>query len=103
MLACGFDSCHTHQRIIMLDKSIKHGKEKRKQYRRSKLFDRSCRNHGSCSYCRENRIFNNHRRELISKEAIEDHWLDEWDYYHGGYHQWYTWKYDKHADIAKLN
>ena len=39
----------------MLDKSIKHGKEKRDPYRKSKRFDRTCRNHGACSWCRDNR------------------------------------------------
>lgn len=40
---------------MSLDKAIKHGKEKRKPYRGSKQFDPACRNHGSCTYCRENR------------------------------------------------
>lgn len=42
---------------MSLDKSIKHGKEHRKQYRGSKAFDPSCRNHGSCKYCENNRLF----------------------------------------------
>jgi hypothetical protein len=41
----------------MLDKAIKYGKEKRKQYRGAKAVDRSCRNHGDCSYCANNRQF----------------------------------------------
>lgn len=41
---------------MSLDKAILHGKEKRKQYRGSKLVDKSCRNHGSCPYCRGNRL-----------------------------------------------
>ena len=40
----------------MLDKAILSGKEKRKQYKGAKAVDRSCRNHGSCSYCRSNRL-----------------------------------------------
>ena len=31
---------------MTLDKAIEHGKEHRKQYRGSKVFDRTCRNHG---------------------------------------------------------
>ena len=42
---------------MSLDKAIEHGKEKRKQYRGPKLFDRSCRNHGSCPWCERNRRF----------------------------------------------
>jgi hypothetical protein len=38
-----------------LEKAIEHGKEFRKPYRRSKRFDRSCRNHGGCPYCENNR------------------------------------------------
>ena len=41
---------------MSLDKGIEHGKEKRKQYHGSKAFDRSCRNHGSCPWCKENRL-----------------------------------------------
>ena len=39
-----------------LDKAIKYKKEKRKEYKRSKQFDTSCRNHGSCPYCKNNRL-----------------------------------------------
>lgn len=38
------------------------GKEHRKQYRGSKAIDNTCRNHGSCAYCRENRTFKNRKR-----------------------------------------
>ena len=34
---------------------IEHGKEKRKPYRGSKAIDPSCRNHGGCPWCTENR------------------------------------------------
>lgn len=40
---------------MSLDKAIKHGKEKRKEYRRSASFDPSCRHGGSCPYCEGNR------------------------------------------------
>lgn len=39
----------------MLDKSIASGKEHRKPYRGSKRWDCTCRNHGSCVWCRSNR------------------------------------------------
>lgn len=41
----------------MLDKAIEHGKEKRKPYRGAKAVAYSCRNHGSCPYCRGNRTY----------------------------------------------
>lgn len=41
---------------MSLDKSINHGKEHRKPYYGSKSFDRTCRNHGSCDWCKENRL-----------------------------------------------
>jgi hypothetical protein len=40
---------------LSLDKAIRYGKEKRKPYRGVKLIDATCRNHGSCPYCRRNR------------------------------------------------
>jgi len=41
-----------------LEKAIKYGKEKRKSYRGAKAVDRSCRNHGDCPYCANNRRHN---------------------------------------------
>jgi len=38
---------------MSLDKAIEHGKEKRKPYYGAKAIDRTCRNHGSCPYCRK--------------------------------------------------
>lgn len=42
--------------MMSLDKAIEHGKEKRKPYRGAKAIDRTCRNHGSCIWCRDNRL-----------------------------------------------
>ena len=53
---------------MSLDKAIKHGKEKRKPYRGAKAIDYTCRNHGSCPYCEQNRTFNNRKQEMIAKE-----------------------------------
>lgn len=54
---------------MSLDKAIEHGKEKRKPYYRSKRFDRSCRNHGSCGWCQGNREHNNKQRELNAEDT----------------------------------
>ena len=42
---------------MSLDKAIKHGKEHRKEYRGAKAVDKTCRNHGSCEYCKSNRMY----------------------------------------------
>ena len=57
-----------------LEKAIEHGKEKRKPYKGAKAVDRSCRNHGSCEWCRGNRTHNTNKKmeKAISemKEAL---------------------------------
>lgn len=40
---------------MSLDKAIAHGKEKRKPYHGAKAIDGTCRNHGSCDWCKNNR------------------------------------------------
>ena len=51
---------------MTLDKSIKHGKEKRKPYYDSRAIDSSCRNNGSCPHCQKNRVKN-----LTSQNEID--------------------------------
>ena len=58
---------------------------KRKEYTKSKRFDSSCRNHGGCGYCEQNRTwFDTKKRSGASvKEGIKElyEWLDEeYDY-----------------------
>lgn len=57
---------------MTLDKSIAHGKEHRKPYRGSKSFDRTCRNHGSCAWCRDNRLHGNKVRMDRARRQIDD-------------------------------
>lgn len=57
---------------MSLDKAIKYGKEKRKQYRKSKAFDRTCRNNGSCDWCKQNRLYSSKLRETIADEKIKE-------------------------------
>lgn len=47
---------------MSLDKSIEHGKEHRKPYFGSKSIDKSCKNHGDCPWCEENRLYKNIKR-----------------------------------------
>lgn len=42
---------------MALNKAIKSGKEYRKPYYRSKAIDKTCRNHGGCPWCEENRKY----------------------------------------------
>ena len=57
---------------MSLDKAILHGKERRKQYRDSKRFDASCRNHGGCSYCESGRLLYKRKgREIERYELLE--------------------------------
>lgn len=42
---------------MSLDKAIKRGKEHRKPYKGAKAVDSTCRNHGSCPYCKGNRLY----------------------------------------------
>jgi len=57
---------------MTLDKSINNGKEKRKPYRGAKACDRSCRNGGSCPYCRETRQFSNKKRMRQTEYECEE-------------------------------
>ena len=55
---------------MSLDKAIEFGKEKRKQFRKSKRFDRTCRNHGKCPWCEGNRTFQA-RKEHFRIQSLE--------------------------------
>lgn len=57
---------------MSLDKAIKYGKEKRKRYYRSKAVDKTCRNHGSCPYCANNRMHSTKVRQLKASADLED-------------------------------
>lgn len=57
---------------MSLNKSIKYGKEKRKEYRKSKLFDCSCRNHGGCPWCESNRQFFDKKRRKSADDQLKD-------------------------------
>ena len=54
------------------EKAIEHGKTKRKPYRGSKAFDCSCRNHGTCEWCRMNRMYKNIRARLKADNDLKD-------------------------------
>lgn len=52
---------------MSLDKAIASGKENRKPYRKGKSIARSCRNHGGCEICLQNR---NHAVKKAEMKAM---------------------------------
>lgn len=63
----------------MLDKAIKSGKEHRQEFvferkaTRAKYVDHSCRNHGSCTYCQNNRQFFDRKRRASADEQLKEY------------------------------
>lgn len=62
---------------MSLDKAIKYGKEKRKEYTGAKAVDCTCRNHGSCEWCKRNRLYQQIKEEESARQALKD--VDEND------------------------
>ena len=58
--------------IMSLNKAILYGKEKRKPYIGDKANDCTCRNHGSCSWCRDNRLYQQLKADEASKQALKE-------------------------------
>ena len=58
---------------MSLDKAIEHGKEKRKPYYRSQAIDRTCRNHGTCEYCKGNRLYRSNRLKEATQQEINEY------------------------------
>lgn len=55
----------------MTRKQWKKKKKNWKQpYRKSRRFDKSCRNHGSCPYCYDNRMYNTKKKIEQTTEQI---------------------------------
>ncbi len=57
---------------MALDKAIQHGKEHRKPYTGGKAIDRTCRNHGGCSWCEENRKYKNIKRLQKALDKLKE-------------------------------
>ena len=54
---------------MSFDKDYPNRKDRRKPYKGSKVFDRSCRNHGGCDYCKDTRTFK--KRQVEEEMDIE--------------------------------
>ena len=57
---------------MTLDKAIKHNKEHRKQYYGAKAVDKTCMNHGSCDWCKSNRLYNSKKRIASVDDKMDD-------------------------------
>lgn len=57
---------------MSLSKAIKYNKEHRKSYRGSKAIDKTCRNHGGCPWCEENRMYKNIKRIQYMDSQMQD-------------------------------
>ena len=62
---------------MSMRKAIEHGKEHRKPYYGSKDFDRTCRNHGSCPWCEENRKHKFIVRERVVQQKLKEYFFEE--------------------------
>ena len=63
---------------MALDKAIKYGKEHRKPYGKgygnyAKSVDRSCRNHGGCSWCEGNRTYKFRKKATAMIAGVHAH------------------------------
>lgn len=58
---------------MSLDKSIQHGKSHRKPYRGGKAIDKTCRNHGGCDWCLENRTHKYDKRKLSMEQELREY------------------------------
>jgi len=57
---------------MSLDKAILHGKEHRVPYYGSKVYFASCRNHGGCPWCEENRKFKYIRKNKQTLKELKN-------------------------------
>lgn len=62
--------------VMSMDKAIQHGKEWRKPYRGSKTIDYTCRNHGTCYWCKSNRQFKFRDKKPREKEWQTKNWMN---------------------------
>lgn len=57
---------------MSMDKAIKSGKEHRKQFRGAKAYDRTCRNHGSDDWSKNNRLYKYKKTLNKANQKIEE-------------------------------
>ena len=57
---------------MSLDKGIEHNKEHRKPYRGAKACDKTCRNHGSDDWAKDNRLYRSNKLLEKSEQDLEE-------------------------------
>ena len=57
---------------MSLNKAILSGKEHRKPYHGAKAANTTCRNHGSCGYCKNNRMYSSRKRLDAAKAKLKE-------------------------------
>lgn len=57
---------------MSLDKGIKHNKEHRKPYHGAKACDKTCRNHGSDDWAKDNRLYRANKLLEKSEQDLEE-------------------------------
>lgn len=57
---------------MSFDKNYPNRKDIIKPYKKSKAFDRTCRNNNACSRCRDNRVYSNNKYRQIAEEKLKD-------------------------------
>ena len=60
-------------RLSGLSRGIKSGKEHRKEYRGAKAIDCSCRNHGTCEWCKNNRLYASNREAEAAEQKYKEY------------------------------
>ena len=59
-------------RSVSLDKAIASGKERRKAYTGAKAIACSCRNHGTCEWCKRGRLYQLNKEKERMKEREKE-------------------------------
>lgn len=57
---------------MSFDNDYPNRKDHRRQYYKSKRFDRSCRPGGRCPWCKRNRLFSRIKKEHFAKQEIKE-------------------------------
>ena len=57
---------------MSLDKAIFFGKERRRPFKGGKVVDSTCRNHGSCDWCRGDRLHVSRKDTLRADELLDE-------------------------------
>ena len=57
---------------MSLNKAIEHNKEYRQKYKNAKSVSKSCRNHGGCVWCCNNRTYQGNKLKEKIKSELKD-------------------------------